>query len=61
MQDKGYATTALKDILCRALAAAALEQTGVELAGWDLEFAAMSREEQADWLITLFEVLIEHG
>ena len=31
------------------------------LEGWDLEFALMSREEQAEWLVRLFEVLIEHG
>jgi hypothetical protein len=61
MQEKSYAIVALKDILTRALAAAALEQAGVELAGWDLEFAQMSREAQAEWLIQLFEVLVEHG
>lgn len=31
------------------------------LDGWDLEFAEMSCEEQAGWLLQLFEVLVEHG
>ena len=61
MREKDYAIIALKDILRRALAASALEQSGVELGGWDAEFAQMSREEQAEWLIKLFEVLVEHG
>ena len=32
-----------------------------QLQGWDLEFARMTREEQVEWLLRLFEVLIEHG
>ena len=32
-----------------------------QLRGWDLEFARMSREEQVDWLLQLFEVLVKHG
>lgn len=60
MQNKEYATAALKDILRRALTAVALGQAGVEPASWDLEFVSMSREEQVDWLLRLFEVLVEH-
>lgn len=61
MQEKGYAITALKDILKRALEAVALETLDIETTGWDREFANMSREEQAVWLIHLFEALVEHG
>jgi len=61
MQEKGYATTALKDILKRALEAVALETLDIETAGWDHEFGEMSREEQAAWLIQLFDALVEHG
>lgn len=73
MTNKEYAIVALKDILSRALNTVEMRGycDGYEKAapgsnlivadGWDLEFAQMSREEQVEWLIQLFEVLIEHG
>jgi len=73
MQEKGYAITALKDILKRALdavevyaVAIAAGSSGTSLdighiTGWDREFAQMSREEQAEWLIHLFEELVRRG
>lgn len=73
VQAKKYAIVALKDILVKALGAvetkgysdgyaAALPNEAIALLeGWDLEFAQMPREEQAVWLIQLFETLIEHG
>jgi len=73
MKEKEYAVVALKDILARAFGAVELyavltayQCTGTSLdfgtiSGWDSEFAQMTREEQVDWLLRLFEVLIEHG
>lgn len=74
MKEKEYAVVALKDILRRALGAVEAlvlittgrgpSGTSLDIGvidGWDLEFAQMSREEQVDWLLRLFEVLIEHG
>jgi len=70
MKDKAYAVVALKEILGRALdavemygAALANSSTGTSLdpggvAGWDLEFARMTREQQVEWLLQLFNSLV---
>jgi len=60
MKDKTYAILALKEILSRALGAVETfgGQAQADLEGWDLEFATMSRDDQVEWLLQLFNSLI---
>jgi len=75
MLEKEYAIVAMRDILARALGAVEVYgmilgeppvSTGLAFGepvgqGWNWEFAQMTRKEQVEWLLHLFEVLVEHG